>query len=104
MAHYAPPTTELIAAVDEFLAGLDPKLAAGDRYHSIVCRHLLAMVRRELELGPPRTIDEAALARSIRAGERDGDAKLPDQLLSLAVERVAQVKPDHLAPEHRPRD
>jgi hypothetical protein len=104
MGHYAPPTTELIAAVTEFLADLEPKLDAGDRYHSIVCRHLLAMVRRELECGPPQTIDEATLIRSIRAGECDQDMQLPELLLSLTIERVAQVKPDHLAPEHRPRD
>lgn len=96
----SPTRTELLAAVRGFLESLVPELEGVRRFHARVAAHALAIVERELELGPeaslrayrrlaalldepaPAPADpgereaavarlEAELARRIRAGEAD---------------------------------
>lgn len=102
MRHYAPATADMLAAVAEFLEEIGPRLDAGDRYHALVCRHLLAMAGRELDSPPLEDWDEAALAAAIRAGAHDpAEGELLEKLLDRTVARVRLTKPDHLAARHR---
>src|SRR5690242_2436908 len=101
MRHYAPATPELLAAVAEFLDDVAPRLDAGDRYNALVCRHLLAMVGRELEAPALEDWDEAGLAAAIRAGAHDAaEGELLQTLMDRIVARVRLAKPDHLAARH----
>jgi Domain of unknown function (DUF6285) len=101
-AHYRPSTANLLHTVGEFLAEIGPKLESGDRYTALVCAHILAMVERELLGAPLEPIDEAALAAAIRTGKHDADwGATFDAVLRRTIARVALVKPDHLAPQHR---
>ena len=103
-AHYRPSTADLLHTVGEFLGEIGPKLESGDRYTALVCSHILAMVERELLGEPLEPIDEAALAAAIRAGEHDADWDATfDTILWRTIARVAVVKPDHLAEQHRIR-
>lgn len=102
MRHYAPATPELLAAVAEFLEKIAPRLDSGERYHALVCRHLLAMVQRELTEPPLADEDEAGLAAAIRAGWHDGEEEaLLEALLARTIDRVRIAKPDHLVAGHR---
>lgn len=101
MRHYAPATPELLAAVAEFIEQIETRLDSGERYHALVCRHLLAMVQRELTEEPLPDEDEAALAAAIRAGGHDGEEEtLLDTLLARTIDRVRITKPDHLVAGH----
>lgn len=102
MRHYRPSTPDLVRVVSDFLEQIGPRLESGDRYQSLVCRHILGMVERELTGEPLTDIDEAALAAAIRAGARDGDWDATfAAVLDRTIERLKITKPDHLAPEHR---
>jgi hypothetical protein len=100
--HYRPSTADLVHTVADFLDEIGPALNSGDRYTALVCKHILAMVERELLSAPLAPLDEAALAAAIRAGRHDAtwDATF-DALMQRTVVRVALVKPDHLATKHR---
>ena len=102
MRDFRPTSSDLLATVADFLARIGPNLASGDKYEALVCSHIIAMVRRELEDGPLEDIDEAALAAAIRAGDHDADWDATfSAILARTITRVARVKPDHLLPEHR---
>ncbi len=102
MRHYAPATPDLLAAVAEFIEQIEPRLDSGERYHALVCRHLLAMVQRELAAEPLSGEDEAGLAAAIRAGGHDGEElAVLETLLARSIARVRITKPDHLAARHR---
>ncbi|MEZ5137135.1 MAG: phosphotransferase family protein [Acidimicrobiales bacterium] len=81
------------------------------RYHARVVERVLAMVERELALGPGQRQrhaarlarlgvgDEAALARAIRAGDLDGSARaaeLDAALLATTVDRLLVANPSYL--------
>lgn len=68
--HGRPTSAELVEALEEFLRG-DVMAATTDRvnFHARVAANVAAMVRRELELGPPPPVDDPtdldALARHV---------------------------------------
>jgi hypothetical protein len=100
--HYRPSTADLVHTVADFLDEVSPALNSGDRYTALVCKHILAMVERELLSPPLAPLDEAALAAAIRAGQHDTTWNSTfDAILQRTVARVALVKPDHLAAKHR---
>jgi hypothetical protein len=101
-AHFRPSTADLVHTVADFLDEISPALNSGDRYTALVCKHILAMVERELLSAPLAPLDEAALAAAIRAGRHDTTWNSTfDAILQRTVARVALVKPDHLAAKHR---
>ncbi|MFN3257581.1 MAG: DUF6285 domain-containing protein [Ilumatobacter sp.] len=106
--HDVPSAAQLVEAVREWLerdvaAATDGRL----RFHTRVAVNMLAMVERELELGPSQAVahgdrlavlemaDDAALATAIRAGDLDDRLDEVRALLRAAVEdklRVANPK------------
>lgn len=101
MRNHRPASSDLVATVSDFLADIGEKLEPGDRYQALICRHLLAMVRRELEGAVLADIDEARLAAEIRAGARDEswDATFAE-ILERTIARVVIARPEHLAARH----
>ncbi|MEJ0048927.1 MAG: hypothetical protein WDN04_24580 [Rhodospirillales bacterium] len=100
--HYRPTTADLVRTVADFLTSIGPKLESGDRYTALVCKHILGMVERELLSGPLQPLNEADLAADIRAGAHDETWRRTfEAVLNRTIERVALVKPDHLAAIHR---
>ena len=82
--HDPPSAGELVAAVRAFLeSGIASPLDGWARYQLRVAANVLALVERELALGPAQAAahaaalarldvaDEAALARAIRSGRLD---------------------------------
>lgn len=121
MSQHRPAIDNILATVRRFLETCAPKLEGETRYHAQVCAYLLAMAEREWHLAPGFDANErdqlavllghdappqqlnAELAAGLRAGRFD--MQMPQvlaTLLTLAAEKVAVVKPDHLAPRHRP--
>ena len=83
--HDAPTAAELVEAVREFLErDVMPAVDGQIRFHARVAARVLAMVERELELGPGQAEehaarleglgvrDEAELAAAVRSGALDG--------------------------------
>ncbi len=99
-----PTAGELLDAVGEWVAGLE--LAGHPAFEARVARRVLALVGRELELGPSvtaarqRRLDglgvagEATLATQIRSG-RDG-ADVIEALVATTVDRVRIADPSQL--------
>lgn len=117
---FSPALADLIATVRDFLKEARPESGLG--YQGQVARYLLDMALREMASGPHLERNSAAriaallgnaadvsdpiasLCDAIRAGVFD-DRR--DELLRVMIEdsaeRVAIIRPDALAPEHRPR-
>ncbi|MCU1353153.1 MAG: hypothetical protein JWM05_2362, partial [Acidimicrobiales bacterium] len=83
--HGVPTAAELLEAAREWIEGDVADATEGRvRFHARVAGNVLAMVERELALGPGHAVahaarlqrlgfaDDAALAAAIRAGELDG--------------------------------
>ncbi|MEV0587219.1 DUF6285 domain-containing protein [Nonomuraea sp. NPDC050310] len=107
--HDAPTAAELVAAVRDFL-GSDvlPAVEGRVRFHTRVAINVLAMVERELLLGPEQAAehavrlaalgvaDDAGLAAAIRSGELDGPEVT--ELVRRAVRAKLEVaNPGYLA-------
>lgn len=74
-----PTKAELLEAVREFLAEqLGPKLAGADAFYARVAANMLAIVERELELGPEAQAAEQARLEALlgETGELDALNKL----------------------------
>lgn len=105
-----PTAVELVAAVREFLER--DVMAATDgrvRFHARVAVNVLAMVERELELGPDLAAahaadlaalgvdSEAELATAVREGRFDDDASALLEVLARTAEaRLRVANPKHL--------
>ncbi len=108
--HDAPTAEELLEAVREWLErdvvpSVDGRLA----YHARVAANALAIVERELALGPAQAAahrerlealgvrDEAELARQIRAGELDDRLDEVKAVVWATVrDKLAVANPRHL--------
>ena len=121
MTQYRPVLHDLVRTVGEFIANARTPLKGEQKYHALVASYLLGICERELDLSPGFDREEtealakflksagsldalrAQLCRGIRSGAFDGqdDAAL-QILLSETVNNVRVVRPDHLAPMHRP--
>ncbi|MCU1367133.1 MAG: hypothetical protein JWL72_1068 [Ilumatobacteraceae bacterium] len=113
MPHDAPSAQEMLAAVREWmerdlLAGTDGRL----HFHTRVAINVLAMVERELELGPTQAIDHAerlaglgfdddrALAAAIRSGAVDDHpalaAHVRGEVLASVLDKLRVANPKYL--------
>jgi hypothetical protein len=111
-----PDALELVEAAAEHLAiSVRPALSGHAAFEALIAANLLAIARRELELGPParaaererlRTLlgrdggldelEEELVAR-IRAGElRPGDPQLMDHLRATVRDRLRIANPGYL--------
>ena len=120
MSQDRPDLGDLLSTVQSFVERITPKLAGEDRYHAQVAAYLLAICGREIAvpagaaeverrmiadfLGRDGDLPELtqALSAEIRSGACD--ARWDDTLalvLDRTVAKVAVVRPDHLAAEHR---
>ena len=111
--HGSPSAAELVEAVREWLerdvaSAVDGRL----RFHTRVAVNMLAMVEREMELGPEQrraherrlaalgVADDVALARAIRAGELDDRLdEVRAALRAATTDRLLVANPKYL---HRP--
>jgi hypothetical protein len=99
-AQHRPDLGNLLATVAAFLNELAPGLQGEARYHARVSVYLLEICQREFAgLAPVLvSVDEGALAASIRAGERDADwDAVLDEVLAATRARVLVTKPAHAA-------
>jgi hypothetical protein len=102
MRHHRPDASELLRTVASHLHALRERLDHGDRYQLIVCGHILDLVAREIEAPPLAEMDEAKLVAEIRTGARDETwGATFDLIMHRTIARLAVVRPEHLAPEHR---
>ena len=97
--HDAPSSTELLEAVREWIEReVIPATDGRLRFHARVASNVLAMVEREIELGPTQAVehqhrldqlgvaDDAELAAAIRERRLDDRG---DELRSLLADMVA---------------
>jgi len=120
--HDAPSAQELIESVREWLER-DVLGATTGRlnFHARVAINVLAMVERELELGPQQAADhaarlqalgfadDAALAAAIRAGDVEDGEELREAIHASVRDKLRVANPKYLAerepapsPEDRP--
>jgi hypothetical protein len=108
--HEYPTAAQLIDAVEQFLrTDVMPALDGRLQFHTLVAANVLAVVGRELTLGPAQdaehadrlerlgVTDDADLAAKIRSGEFAG--RLPELLESMLADVTAKVSvanPKHL--------
>ena len=113
--HDPPDARALVEAVRQFLVeGIEPELDGNLRYYTKVAANLLAIVERELRLGPEQATrhaerlerlgyeDDAALSAAIRSGSEDDrlDALL-SELREAIRDKLAVARPKHAAEVRR---
>jgi hypothetical protein len=121
VSQYRPDINNILLTVQKFIKETTPKLQGETKYHAIVAAYLLDIAERELRLAPgfdkqevgklsdflksSGSLDDLhkALAKGVRSGalDKDWDALL-DMVLAQTVSDVSVVRPDHMAPQHRP--
>lgn len=108
--HDAPTTGELVEAVREWLErDVLPATEGRLQFHARVAVNVLAMVERELALGPEQAeahasrlgqlgcADDAELAARIRAGELDERlAEVRDLVWASVRDKLAVANPKYL--------
>jgi aminoglycoside phosphotransferase (APT) family kinase protein len=108
--HGRPTAEELLVAVQEFLQGDAADATTGRvRFHTRVAANVVAMVARELALGPAQAgryaaglarlgvASEAELATAVRLGQLDHRrAELGEVLAATVRDRLAVANPRHL--------
>lgn len=109
--HGRPTAAELAAAVQEFLREeLMPALEGRLRFHTLVAANVLAIIERELTLGPAQeeqhaarladlgVRDDAELAAAIRGGSLDERTpEVVEALWESVVAKVRVANPKYLA-------
>ncbi|PRZ44202.1 hypothetical protein CLV47_101327 [Antricoccus suffuscus] len=109
--HGRPTTAELASAVQEFLRDeIMPALDGRLRFHTLVAANVLAIIERELTLGPDQQAehearlaefdvsDDVKLAAAIRSGALDGrSAEVVEALWESVVAKVTVANPKYLA-------
>ncbi|QXC61172.1 phosphotransferase family protein [Aquihabitans sp. G128] len=113
--HGRPTAAELVDAVRGHLTDtVAPQLTGASAFHLKVAGNALAIVERELRLGPAMAaaadqrlatlgfVDEAALAAAIRAGHLDGQADVAATVRALVVDRVRVANPRWLEAPDQP--
>ncbi len=108
--HDVPTAAELVEAVREWWErDVVPGTAPVDRFHARVAANILAIVERELELGPDQArrhrerlarmgvVDDAALAAAIRSGALDDRVDEVRELVWASVrDKLAVANPRYL--------
>ena len=106
MPHDRPTATELVEAVREWIVSDAPS----NSFHARVAANMLAIVERELALGPEHEVahiarletlgvaDDAALAAAIRSGQLDDRADEVRELVWASVkDKLAVANPKYIA-------
>ncbi|MFC5814935.1 DUF6285 domain-containing protein [Nonomuraea harbinensis] len=106
--HDAPTSAQLVAAVREFLeTDVLPAAEGRVRFHTRVAINVLAMVEREIELGPSQALDhetrlaalgvasDAELAAAIREGRLDDNPMLAPFLKEAVRAKLAVANPGY---------
>jgi hypothetical protein len=107
--HDRPTAAELLDAVREFLDGDVREATSGlVRFHARVAANVVAMVSREVELGPAQAETHAArlaslgfesddgLAAAIRSGELDDRYdEVKDAVWASVADKLAVANPDY---------
>jgi hypothetical protein len=98
MTRGVPTTSELLAAVREFLADdVMPATEGRLQFHARVAANVLAQVERELGAGPPSdSTTDAELCAAASNGEDVYDA-----VRASVVRKLRISNPRHLLPEDR---
>lgn len=100
--HDPPTSAQLVEAVREWLeTQVMPNVSGAMQFHARVAANVLAMVEREIELGPEQRAthetglralgcaDDAELARRIRSGDLCGpDGRVRDDVESFVFDSV----------------
>ena len=112
--HDPPTAAQLAEAVREWLENhVMPNVSGALQFHTRVAVNVLAMVEREIELGPEQAqrhaaglgnlgcADDADLARRIRAGELDDDdgrirAEVEAFVFESVVDKLRVANPKYL--------
>lgn len=108
--HDPPDAQALLRAVREFLAEeVEPVLEGRLRWHTKVAANVLAIVERELQLGPEQAArhrerlarlgfeSDAALADALRAGRLDDRLEeVASELREMVADKLAVARPKHL--------
>ena len=113
--HDVPSARELVESVREWMER-DVLAATNGRvqFHTRVAINVLAMVERELELGPDQAREhderlrsvgvgsDAELADAIRQGRLDDRLnEVVDAVRADVIAKLRVANPNHLRPEHR---
>lgn len=109
--HDAPSAQELIESVREWLERDVLSETTGRlHFHTRVAINVLALVERELELGPQQAADhaarlevlgfadDAALAAAIRNGDVDDSDELRDAIHASVLDKLRVANPKYLTP------
>lgn len=113
--HDPPDAAALLEAVREFLTEeVEAALEGRLRWHTKVAANVLAIVERELALGPEQAArhrqrlarlgfeSDAALAKAIRHGAVDDRLEeLAGELREMVADKLAVARPKHINPERR---
>jgi Domain of unknown function (DUF6285) len=112
MPHDAPTAKQLIESVREWLErDVLGETTGRINFHARVAINVLAMVERELELGPQQAIDHAArlqalgyaddaeLAVAIRNGEIEETDELRAAIHASVRDKLIVAHPKYLAPD-----
>ena len=95
-----PAAKELVLAVREFLENVAmPKLEGHDAFHARVAANALAIVERELAIGPDSNAEEAARLRDLLGEDgslHDLNVKLCDAISEGRMTLDTQGLADHL--------
>lgn len=107
--HDVPSVAELVEAVREWIERDVTGDRAPSRFHARVAANILAIVERELELGPAQSrahaarleqlgvADDAALAAAIRDGSLDSRLDEVRELVWASVrDKLAVANPEYL--------
>lgn len=116
--HDVPTVGELLDAVRQWLeSDVVPEVEGRLRFHARVAANVLAIVAREIELGPDQERqhrerlaalgmdDDAALAAAIRSGELDDRLdEVRSAVRASVVDKLAVANPGHLVGSDRVSD
>jgi hypothetical protein len=108
--HDLPDPLTLLEAVRDFLSKhVEPLLEGQPRWHAKVAANVLAIVERELALGPEHAerhrqrlerlgfASDAELADAIRSGAVDDRlGQLAAELREMVADKLAVARPDHI--------
>lgn len=110
MPHDAPGAAEMVGAVREWIEGLADGGEPPNRFDALVARNMLAIVERELDLGPAQAeahaarlarlgvADDAALAAAIRRGDLDDRLdEVRDLVWASVRDKLAVANPNYTA-------
>lgn len=114
--HDAPTAQQLIESVREWLERDVLSETTGRlNFHARVAINVLAMVERELELGPQQATDHAArlaalsfaddaeLAAAIRAGDIEDSDELREAIHASVRDKLRVANPKYLTPSDQQR-